>query len=97
MGAGATVALILEAPRRLRPAPPELRAAVTGWLWLMDGAILDWLEHRDLDARGAARAAAAARSRAPSARARSCQVLTRSTMKRRHSFGPMLGGEPWAP
>ena len=19
------------------------------WLWFMDGAILDWLEHRDLD------------------------------------------------
>lgn len=28
--------------------PPKVRAAVRGWLWLMDGAILDWLEHRDL-------------------------------------------------
>jgi AcrR family transcriptional regulator len=28
--------------------PPKIRAAVRGWLWLMDGAILDWLEHRDL-------------------------------------------------
>jgi AcrR family transcriptional regulator len=30
------------------PAPP-LRAAVHGWLWFIDGAILDWLEHRDMD------------------------------------------------
>ena len=34
-------------------APPEpspaLRTAVRGWLWFMDGAVLDWLEHRDMD------------------------------------------------
>jgi AcrR family transcriptional regulator len=30
------------------PTPP-LRAAVRGWLWFVDGAVLDWLEHRDLD------------------------------------------------
>jgi AcrR family transcriptional regulator len=30
-------------------APPALRAAVTGWLWFMDGAITDWLEHRDME------------------------------------------------
>jgi AcrR family transcriptional regulator len=30
------------------PSPP-LRAAVRGWLWFMDGAVLDWLEHRDMD------------------------------------------------
>jgi AcrR family transcriptional regulator len=30
-------------------AAPMLRAAVRGWMWFMDGAILDWLEHRDLD------------------------------------------------
>jgi AcrR family transcriptional regulator len=29
--------------------PPALRAAVRGWLWFMDGAVLDWLEHRDID------------------------------------------------
>jgi AcrR family transcriptional regulator len=29
--------------------PPKARAAVSGWLWFMDGACLDWLEHRDLD------------------------------------------------
>jgi AcrR family transcriptional regulator len=31
------------------PAPPKLRAAARAWLWFMDGAILDWLEHRDVD------------------------------------------------
>jgi AcrR family transcriptional regulator len=30
-------------------APPAARAAVHGWLWFMDGAIADWLEHRDLE------------------------------------------------
>ena len=30
-----------------KPAPP-LRAAVRAWLWFMDGAILDWVERRDL-------------------------------------------------
>jgi AcrR family transcriptional regulator len=28
--------------------PPKLRAAARAWLWFMDGAISDWLEHRDL-------------------------------------------------
>ena len=27
---------------------PQVRAAARAWLWFMDGAILDWLEHRDL-------------------------------------------------
>jgi AcrR family transcriptional regulator len=31
------------------PPPPALRAAVHGWLWFMDGALLDWLEHRDFE------------------------------------------------
>lgn len=26
------------------PAPPAARIAVRGWLWFLDGAILDWLE-----------------------------------------------------
>jgi AcrR family transcriptional regulator len=30
-------------------AAPPLRAAVRGWLWFMDGAVLDWLQHRDMD------------------------------------------------
>jgi AcrR family transcriptional regulator len=28
--------------------PPKVRAATRAWLWFMDGAVLDWLEHRDL-------------------------------------------------
>jgi AcrR family transcriptional regulator len=28
---------------------PQARVAVRAWLWFMDGAILDWFEHRDLD------------------------------------------------
>ena len=28
---------------------PPLRAAVRGWMWFMDGAILDWIEHRDIE------------------------------------------------
>ena len=31
------------------PPPPALRAAVHGWLWFMDGALTDWLRHRDMD------------------------------------------------
>jgi AcrR family transcriptional regulator len=30
-------------------AKPPLRAAVRGWMWFMDGAILDWIEHRDIE------------------------------------------------
>ncbi len=29
-------------------APVKARTAVHGWLWFMDGACLDWVEHRDL-------------------------------------------------
>ena len=28
--------------------PPGVRAAVRGWLWLMDGVCLDWVRERDL-------------------------------------------------
>jgi len=28
-------------------APPKARIAVNGWLWFMDGACLNWIEHRD--------------------------------------------------
>lgn len=28
--------------------PPRARAAVNGWLWYMDGVLLDWIEHGDL-------------------------------------------------
>jgi AcrR family transcriptional regulator len=29
-------------------APPKARTAVAGWLWFMDGACLDWIEHGDI-------------------------------------------------
>jgi AcrR family transcriptional regulator len=29
--------------------PPATRTAVRAWLWYLDGAILDWLEHHDLE------------------------------------------------
>lgn len=28
--------------------PAKARTAVSGWLWFMDGACLDWIEHRDV-------------------------------------------------
>jgi AcrR family transcriptional regulator len=30
-------------------APPKARTAVNGWLWFMDGACLNWIEHRDIE------------------------------------------------
>ena len=46
----ATSARILEglAGGRADSAPPAMRTAVRAWLWFMDGAILDWVEHEDL-------------------------------------------------
>jgi AcrR family transcriptional regulator len=44
----ATSARILEGLGAGDPPPPKLRAAARSWLWLMDGVILDWLEHRDM-------------------------------------------------
>jgi AcrR family transcriptional regulator len=44
----ATSARILEGLGAGDPPPPKLRAATRGWLWFMDGTILDWLEHRDM-------------------------------------------------
>jgi len=29
--------------------PPKARIAVNGWLWFMDGACLNWIEHRDVN------------------------------------------------
>ena len=49
-----TARLILASLHPEGAPPPQLRAAVRGWLWFMDGAILDWLEHGELD-RGALR------------------------------------------
>jgi AcrR family transcriptional regulator len=33
--------------------PPKLRSTVRAWLWFIDGAIFDWLDHRDLERRAA--------------------------------------------
>jgi AcrR family transcriptional regulator len=44
----ATSARILDGLGAGDPPPPRMRAAVRAWLWFMDGAILDWLDHRDL-------------------------------------------------
>ncbi len=44
-----TAARILEGLAPGRPPAPPLRAAVRGWLWFMDGVVLDWIEHRDQD------------------------------------------------
>jgi AcrR family transcriptional regulator len=44
-----TAARILDGVSGDAPAAPPLRAAVRGWLWFMDGVILDWLEHGDMD------------------------------------------------
>jgi AcrR family transcriptional regulator len=30
-------------------APAKARIAVSGWLWFMDGACLNWVEHRDVE------------------------------------------------
>ena len=46
---GDTARRIVDGIRGDKPATPVLRAAVNGWLWFMDGACLDWIEHRDLD------------------------------------------------
>jgi AcrR family transcriptional regulator len=43
-----TAARILAGIAPGRTPPPELRAVVRGWLWFMDGVVLDWIEHRDL-------------------------------------------------
>ena len=44
-----TAGQILEGLSPGAPPPPALRAAVQGWLWFMDGALMDWLEHRDIE------------------------------------------------
>jgi AcrR family transcriptional regulator len=46
---GETGQRIVDGVRGERPATPVLRAAVTGWLWFMDGACLDWVERNDVD------------------------------------------------
>ena len=43
-----TSSRILEGLGAGDPPPPKLRTAARAWLWFMDGAILDWLEHKDM-------------------------------------------------
>jgi AcrR family transcriptional regulator len=43
-----TAQRILEALYAREP-PPKARTAVSGWLWFMDGACLNWVEHRDIE------------------------------------------------
>jgi AcrR family transcriptional regulator len=44
-----TSARILEGLGVSDPTPPALRAVARAWLWFMDGAIIDWLDNRDLE------------------------------------------------
>ena len=44
-----TAARILDGLGAAEEPGAKLRTAVRAWLWFMDGAILDWLEHRDLE------------------------------------------------
>jgi AcrR family transcriptional regulator len=43
----ATSARIVEGIAQGRPVPGQVRAAVRAWLWYMDGACTDWVEHHD--------------------------------------------------
>jgi AcrR family transcriptional regulator len=44
----ATAQRILDALYPEAPSP-KARTAVNGWLWFMDGACLNWIEHRDIE------------------------------------------------
>jgi AcrR family transcriptional regulator len=44
-----TAARILDGLGVAAPPPPRVRAAAHAWLWFLDGAIADWLAHRDLE------------------------------------------------
>ncbi len=42
-----TSARIVDGLANGRPVPGQVRAAVRAWLWYMDGACTDWVEHHD--------------------------------------------------
>jgi AcrR family transcriptional regulator len=44
-----TALRILEGLYPGQEPPPKARTAVSGWLWFMDGACLNWIEHRDIE------------------------------------------------
>ncbi len=44
-----TAQRILEGLYPGQEPPPKARTAVSGWLWFMDGACLNWIEHRDIE------------------------------------------------
>jgi AcrR family transcriptional regulator len=44
-----TCNLICDRLRPGEPPTPELRSAVTGWLWFMDGVCLDWVTHGEVE------------------------------------------------
>jgi len=43
-----TAQRILESLYAQEP-PPKARTAISGWLWFMDGACLNWIEHHDIE------------------------------------------------
>jgi AcrR family transcriptional regulator len=45
----ATCNLICDRLLAGEPLTPQLRSAVNGWLWFMDGVCLDWVRYEDLD------------------------------------------------
>lgn len=45
----ATASRILAGIGASAPPAPKQRAAARAWLWFVDGAIVDWLDHDDLD------------------------------------------------
>jgi hypothetical protein len=45
----ATAARILAGIGASDPPAPKQRAAARAWLWFVDGAIVDWLDHDDLE------------------------------------------------
>jgi AcrR family transcriptional regulator len=86
----ATSRRILEGLDPAGTARPALRTAVRAWLWFMDGAIIDWVEHRDLTREELRELLL----RALLGAAGPYWTASRSTTNTSVSFGPITGGEP---
>ena len=70
------------------------------WLWFMDGAILDWVEHGDLtreQLQGLLLGTLLGAVSAAGELGRAYWTLSRSITNTSVSFGPIDGGEPSAP